>query len=85
MHRVTHLTIEQGVPAARAIAAGLRAVMASLPPGVASGIERARHVRRYGDGRFMSYDDEEQIRIEQHERMARGGLRLAEFSPFQIA
>jgi len=59
MHRVTHLTIEQGVPAARSIAAGLQAVMAPLQPGVAGGTERARHVRRYGDGRFMSYDDEE--------------------------
>ena len=77
MHRITHLTIEQGVFAARSIAAGLQATMAPLPPGVAGGIMRARHVRRYDDGRFMSYDDEKQIRIEHRERMARGGRAWA--------
>jgi hypothetical protein len=51
MHRVTHPTIEQGVPAARPIAAGLEAVMASLLPGVAGGIARARHAWRYDAGR----------------------------------
>jgi len=77
MHRVTRLTIEQGVPAARTIAAGLRAVTALLPLGVVGGIARARHAWRHDDGTFMSYDDEEQIRIEQHERMARGGRARA--------
>jgi len=47
--------------------------MAPLPPGVAGGIARAQHAWRYEDGTFMSYDDEEQIRLEQHERMARSG------------
>jgi len=80
MHRVVHLQIEQGVPATRAIAAGLQAVMAPLPPpppGVAGGVARARHAWRYDNGTFMSYDDEEQILIEQHERMARGGRARA--------
>jgi hypothetical protein len=51
--------------------------MAPLPPGVASGIARAQHAWRYDDGTFVSYEDEEQIRIEQHERMARGGRARA--------
>ena len=50
--------------------------MAPLPPGVAGGIARARHAWRYDDGTFMSYDNEEQIRLEQRERMARGGLNM---------
>jgi hypothetical protein len=81
MHRITHLTIEQGVFAARSIAAGLQAVMAPLPPpprGIAGGgVARARHAWRYDDGTFMSYENEEQIRLEQHERMARGGRARA--------
>ena len=77
MHRVTHLTIEQGAPAARSIAASLQAVMVPLPLGVACRIARARYAWRYDDGRFMSYDDEKQIRIEQRERMARGGRAWA--------
>ena len=51
--------------------------MALLPPGIASGIARARHAWRHNDGTFMSYDDEEQIRAEQRERMARGGRARA--------
>jgi hypothetical protein len=46
MHRVVHLQIDRGVPAARSIAAALQAVMTPLPPpppGVAGGIARARH------------------------------------------
>ena len=77
MHRITRPTIEQGVPAARSIAAGLQAVMAPLPAGAAGGIARVRHSRRYDDGTFMSYDSEEQIRAEQHEQMARGGRARA--------
>ena len=77
MRRITHLTIEQSVPAARAIAAGLQAVRASLPPGVAGGLARTRHAWRDDDGTFMSYDAEEQIRLEQRERMARGGRARA--------
>jgi hypothetical protein len=80
MHRVVHLQIDQGVPAARSIAAALQAVMTPLPPpppGVAGGTARARHAWRYDDGTFMSYDDEERIRIKQHERMARGGRARA--------
>jgi hypothetical protein len=77
MHRVTHLTIEQDVPAARLIAAGLQAVTALLPPGVAGGVARARHAWRYDDGTFMSYNDDERIQIEQRERMARGGRARA--------
>jgi len=84
MHRVTHLRIEQGVPAARSIAASLQAVMALLsppPPGVAGGLARAKHAWRNDDGTFMSYDDEEQIRLEQRERMARGGRARAKRAP----
>jgi hypothetical protein len=58
MHRVTHLTIEQGVPVARSIAAGLQAVMAPTA-GRRRRVARARHAWRYDDGTFMSYDDEE--------------------------
>jgi hypothetical protein len=84
MHRVTRPTIEQGVPAARSIAVGLQAVMAPLPPGVTGGIARARHAWRYDDGTFMSYENEEQIRLKQHERMACGGrarARVAKRAP----
>ena len=58
--------------------------MAPLPPGVAGGIARARHAWRNDDGTFMSYDDEERIRLEQHKRMARGGrtrARVAQRAP----
>ena len=77
MHGVAHLQIAQGVPAARAIAQGLQAVMAPLPCGVAGGLARAKYAWRYDDGTFMSYDDEEQILSERHERMARGGRARA--------
>ena len=50
--------------------AGLQAVMAPLPPGVAGEIARARHAWRYDDGTFMSHEDVEQILAEQRERMA---------------
>jgi hypothetical protein len=73
MHRTTHLTIEQGVTAARSIAAGLQAVMAPLPAGIAGEIAWARQAWRHDDRTFMSYDDEERIQIERQERMARGG------------
>jgi hypothetical protein len=53
MHRLTHPTIEQGVPAARSIAVGLQAVMAPLPRGIAGWIARARGARRAPDGRFL--------------------------------
>jgi hypothetical protein len=55
-----HLQIEQGVPAARAIAAGLRAVVVSLRPGM-SGAMTTRN----------------EPRLEQRERMARGGRARA--------
>ena len=74
MHRVTHPTIEQGVPAAHSIAAGLQAVTAPLPPGVAGGIARARHAWRYDNGTFMSYDSEEQIRLKQLYSVSLGDL-----------
>jgi len=51
--------------------------MAPLLLGIAGGIARARHAWRYDHGTFMSYDDEEQIRIEQRERMARSGQAWA--------
>ena len=47
--------------------------MAPLPLGVVGGITRAKHAWRYNDGTFMSYDNEEQIRIEQRGRMAPDG------------
>ena len=68
MHRVTHLTIEQGVPRG-AIDCGRAAGSYGSPAG---GIARARHDWRYNDGTFMSYDNEEQIRLEQREQMAPG-------------
>ena len=77
MHRVTYLMIEQGVPAARSIAAGLQVGITPLPPGVAGGIARARYAWRCDDGTFMSYDVEQQIRAEHRARMARGGRTRA--------
>jgi hypothetical protein len=84
MHRVAHLQIEQGAPAAKAIAEAVQSVTRPLPYGVAGGRARARHAWRYDDGTFMSYDDEEQIQIEARERMARGGrarARIAKRAP----
>ena len=74
---IAHLQINEGVPEARTIAAGLQAVVAPPPPGVAGRIARARHAGRHDDGTFMSYHDEERIEIEQRERMARGGRARA--------
>jgi hypothetical protein len=77
MHRVAHLKIKAELPAAQAIGAALQVIMAPPPPGVAGGIARAWHAWRHDDGTFMSYDDEERIKIEQRERMARGGRARA--------
>jgi len=77
IHRVAHLQISQGVPAARAIATGLQAVVAPPPPGVAGGIARVWHAWRHDDRTFMSHDDEERIEIERRERMVRGGRARA--------
>jgi len=55
----------------------LREQRESWPRGTAGGIARAEEAWRYDDGTFMSYDDEEQIRAEQRERMARGGRARA--------
>ena len=77
IHEVAHLQIKQGVPAARAIAQGLQAAMVPLPRGVAGGLARAKYAWRYDDGTWMSYDDEQRIMLEQHERMSRGGRARA--------
>jgi len=77
IHQVARLKIKAELPAAEAIVAGLQAVVAPLPPSVAGGIARARHAWRHDDGTFMSYDDEQRIQLEQHERMARGGRARA--------
>jgi hypothetical protein len=77
MHRTAHLKIKAELPAAQAIAAGLQAVVAPPPPGVAGGRARAWHAWHHDDGRFMSYDEEEQIRAEQRERMAHDGQARA--------
>lgn len=77
IHEVAHLQIKQGVSAAWAIAQGLQAAIVPLPRGVAGGLARAKCAGRYDDGTWMSYDDEERIMREQHERMARGGRARA--------
>jgi hypothetical protein len=77
IHEVAHLQANQGVAAARAIAQGLQSAIAPLPRGVAGGRARAKYASRYNDGTWMSYDEEERIMHDQHERMARGGRARA--------
>lgn len=77
MHQVVHLQIKAGLPAAEAIAEGVRSVTRPLPYGVPGGRARALYAWRYDDGTFMSYADKEQILADAHERMARGGRARA--------
>lgn len=77
MHEVVHLQIKNELPAAQAIAEGLRSVMTPLPYGVAGGRARARHAWRDDNGTFMSYDEKERLEFEAYDRMAHGGRARA--------
>ena len=73
MHR-TRKTL--GKSGARAV--GILSLACKIPRiCLAPWIAQARHAWRHNDGTFMSYDAEEQIRLEQGEEMARGGRARA--------
>jgi hypothetical protein len=71
------LAMRQGLPAALAIAKGLRAVVANLPPGKAGGLARARQAWRYSDGTFMPESEKFAAYREEYERHAAGGRARA--------
>ncbi len=73
IHVAAELATRHGVQAALAIAAGLRAVIAPLPPGRAGGLARARRAWRYSDGTFMPESEKLEFYREEYERHAAGG------------
>jgi hypothetical protein len=77
VHETTELAISLGVLVAFAIAKGLRAVVAPLPPGKADGLARALHVWRYADGTFMPEPEKFETYREEYERHAKGGRARA--------
>ena len=77
IHEAAELAIRQGLPAAVAIAKGLRAVTRPLAPGKAGGLARARTAWRYLDGTFMPESEKIEAHQAEYECRAAGGRERA--------